>query len=304
MQERVASDEATLASAEATLASLLGATGTGTTDPTAEPTSAGDSSGTSVQGSGDRGTAAANDGPVDLADDQSAIDSATASLIEAEQNLAAATLVSPIAGTVAAVGLHAGLTVGAASATDSVTVISDGSFELTASLTGSQAERVKVGDTAHVVVDGSNADMSGTVSRVGPAQTGSSGTSYPMIISLSGAGTSIRAGAAGEATVVLSVARHVLTVPTSAVHTTSPGHSYVDELRGGRERRQPVATGVVGALRTEVLSGLRSGDVVVLADPTLPVPSSTAGTTTSGLGPTGGGPVSVHAKFIGRPPGA
>jgi HlyD family secretion protein len=94
------------------------------------------------------------------------------------------------------------------------------------------------------------------------------------------------AGSSAELTVDVAKAAAALVVPTSAVHSTSPGHSYVVALRSGRETQTPVTVGVVGDIDTQITSGVTPGETVVLADPTQALPSSS----TNSTGPTFGGP--------------
>ncbi|HUE58495.1 MAG TPA: hypothetical protein VMO88_02840, partial [Acidimicrobiales bacterium] len=151
--------------------------------------------------------------------------------------------------------------------------------------------QVAVGDTASVAVDGSSGTVSGTVTRVGPVTVASSSYTYPMIVSISGTnGGKIAAGSAAQLQVQVASADDTLVVPTSAVHTTAPGRSYVVVLQGGQQVRKTVTTGVAGQLYTQIRSGLSSGTVVVLADPSQAVPSSSTNTaTTFGRGFGGAG---------------
>ena len=73
-----------------------------------------------------------------IAADQAAVDAANAQLAAAQQNLAAATLVSPIAGTVADVTITAGQSASANSTTAHVVVIGPGQNEVTTAVTDSQ----------------------------------------------------------------------------------------------------------------------------------------------------------------------
>jgi hypothetical protein len=75
----------------------------------------------------------------------------------------------------------------------------------------------------------------------------------------------------------------VLTVPSSAVHTLGTA-SFVYELGQGKEVEHTVTLGAVGTTLTQITSGLKSGDKVVLANLAAKIP--TAGTSTS---PFGGG---------------
>ena len=233
-----------------------------------------------------------------LASDQATIDSDQATLVKAQQSLAEAGLTSPMAGTVASVSLQVGQSVSAGSTSDAVQIINSGTYETTASLTSSQVATVKVGDAAQVTVDGTAGSLPGVVSRVGPVLVSGSTYSYPVVVALQGSGSGIAAGSAGQVQIDLARAANTLVVPTSAVHTTSAGRSYVTVLRGDKQVTQPVTVGVVGATYTQIVSGLSRGTTVILANLSTPVPSSSTNSNTGrfgGFGGLGGG-----GGFAGR----
>jgi len=94
---------------------------------------------------------------------------------------------------------------------------------------------------------------------------------------------------------VVATVTDVLTVPSSAVAGTG-GNATVRVLSGGVVTATPVRVGAVGAVRTQVIEGLRAGQVVVLADLSQPLPTSDpadvgrGGLGRSGFeGPPGGG---------------
>jgi hypothetical protein len=208
-----------------------------------------------------------------LADDQEKIDDDQATLFNDQQSLAAAVLTSPVAGTVVAMGIVAGQVVSSGSTTAVITVISANTFEATATLTAANAATVAVGDIATVSVVGVSDPMQGTVTRVGPVDV-SAGNTYPLVIALPTGSHGIYTGSTAQITVQLQVATDALVVPTPAVHTTSVGHPYVLTLHGGATQKVPVKVGVIGTEYTQVTSGVRAGEPVVLAQLTTPVPTS------------------------------
>ena len=326
-QQQVQTDQAALAKAETTLAKLLSSSSNSSSSPGAGTGSAGASgSGSKTGGSGGSattpssgtstkptsgsnpnggGSATGNDGSTasdsaaQLASDQASIDSAKASLIKAQQNLADAQLTTPISGTVAAVSLSAGQSVSAGSATDAITIVNSGSFQATAILTPTQANEVKVGDATQVTVTGTGGTLDGTVARVGPVDTSSSSYTYPLVVALPAGSHGIASGSAAQLTVTLAEAKNVEVVPTSTVHTTGAG-SYVEVIKTGQAARQVVQVGVVGAEYTQITSGLSSRAEVVLADLSQAVPSSSTTTSSSsGLLGGGGGRLQVGGSFPG-----
>ena len=63
--------------------------------------------------------------------------------------------------------------------------------------------------------------------------------------------------------------------------------SYVDILKNGKEVEQSITLGATASDETQVVSGLKSGQEVVLVSLSAKVPSSTGSSTGGGL--TGGG---------------
>jgi multidrug efflux pump subunit AcrA (membrane-fusion protein) len=308
-QEQVSMAQAAVASAEDALAKLLSTSST--SSGTGSGSGSGSGSGRSSTGSSARSSAApgstgrssSRSGPTasgvggssldsaqQLASDQSTIDSDEAALVDAQQSLADAQLTSPLTGTVASVGITAGQTVSTGSTTEAITVIDPGAFEATASLTSTQAAEAKLGDGTVVTVDdGSTSALSGTVVQIGPVESSDSSYTYPLVVALAPGSHGIAAGSTAQIAVVLHHVGDTLAVPTSAIHMTG-SRSYVVVLRRSKEVRQVVTVGVIGALYAQVTSGLKAGTVVVLADLSAAVPSSSNSSASGfGAGRFGGG---------------
>lgn len=298
----VSNAESTLATAESTLAKLLstmaksstgpsrstgqtGSTGSKSTTKTFSSPSTGKTSGhtSSSSYSGTSGsTSVDTDTPEQLASDESAIDADEADVVEAQQSLAAAKLSSPIDGTVEDLAISGGDSVSAASSSESISIVDWDSYEVTASLTTSQVQDVTVGQGVQITVDGVGGTLTGKVAQVGPVEDSDSDYVYPVVLAVtSDPSGSMPAGAAAQATIDLAKAKHVLVVPTSAVHTVSIGDAYVYLDDNGTEVVRRVGVGLVGGVYTQITSGLKSGDLVVLANTSETVPSSSSDTRTS-----------------------
>ncbi len=311
-QRVVSNDQAAVAKDEATLAKALGDSsspsstsspgggGTGSTSPGggvgshalslgntgsgATPSSSSSSPSSSESPSASGGSSAASDTPQQIASDQASIDSANANLIEAQQALADAQLTSPINGTIVSVGLAVGDTVSAGSSTEVIVIIGTQSFQVAGTLTSSQVAELKVGDTAQVAVDGLDSAAKGTVSQVGPVQSGTSGYSYPVVVALPSSVQGLFSGSTANLTIGTGQVVDVIAVPTSAV-ITAGSISYVQMLKNGTLTRKIVKLGMIGGIYSQVNSGLSPGQSVVLANLAEAVPSSN----TASLGGIGGG---------------
>lgn len=245
-------------------------------------------------GTGSTGTSTDTDTPEQIASDQAAIDTAAADLTDAQQSLDEATLTSPISGTVVSVGINVGDTVSANSGTEIITIIGTKSYEVQATLDSSQVPSVKVGQSAAVEVDGIDGTIDGTVSQVGPVQSSDSGYDFPVVVALPSSTTGLFTGSTANVNIATGSVSNVVAVPTSAVQTLVT-HSYVLELSKGKLTEKVIKTGMVGDTYTQVLSGLTSGQSVVLAEYAEPVPSSNTNTDILG----GGGGFAGGGAFFG-----
>jgi len=124
--------------------------------------------------------------------------------------------------------------------------------------------------------------------EVAEEATVSSGVAtFPVTVVLSGASASLRPGMSASVSVVINRVVQVTTVPTSAVHTTGAG-STVTLLVNGKPVTTAVTVGAADASRTQILSGVKVGDEVVIATISSTIPSSTSGTGRSFFGGGGG----------------
>jgi RND family efflux transporter MFP subunit len=304
-QQLVAKDQSTVSADEDTLAKALssdasssspsntsGTTSATTQSGTSTSTSAASAipSATSSTKSGTSGTvgsgSTASDSAEQIASDEAAIDTAKATLVDAQQSLDDAELSSPISGTIASVGVSAGDTVSADSSTDVIVVVGTQSYEVTGTLSSTQVASVKVGYSAQVAIDGKTGTLAGTVAQVGPVQSGTSGYTYPVVVALPATATSLYSGSTANVAISTGQAKDVLAVPSSAVIIQGT-RSYVLTLSSGKLVDNTIKTGIVGDTYTQVLSGLKEGESIVLADYSDAVPSSNT-TTVNGFGGTGG----------------
>jgi multidrug efflux pump subunit AcrA (membrane-fusion protein) len=222
-----------------------------------------------------------------------AVLAAGAEVAAAQQNLAQTTVVSPIAGTIAAINLAVGDSVAAQSSTANVVVVGNGGYEVTTTVTVAERANVKVGDGATVVADGAANELRGQVVAIGVvATTDANGgaTTYPVVVGFTdeSAASALRNGASAAVTIEVARSVQALTVPTSAVHTIGTFHT-VTVLTKNKPSVVRVQIGTVGTERTAITSGLRAGQVVVLADLGQSIPSAGTNTNPFGRGTFGTG---------------
>ena len=230
--------------------------------------------------------------------DQASLASAQANLAVAQQNVSLATLTSPIAGTVAAVGVSAGSSVSAKSTSQVISVIGDSGWIVDTAVTATAIGPLKVGQSATVNVSGVSGELTGKITAIGflNTATDSSTPTYDVTLALTGSGGGLLNGASARLTVEVAKASGVLTVPSSAVHLGTGDTYTVDVLADGKEATRQVKVGAIGSDRTQITSGLSAGDQVVLADLSSTVSSDS---TQTGTGRFGGGGAGVTGGFGG-----
>ncbi len=162
-------------------------------------------------------------------------------------------------------------------------VLSDlSSMHLVVALSESEIGAVKVGQIATVTVEAlAGRKLVAHVSEVSTLSTSSSGVvSYDVTFALDQMEAGLKPGMSATAEVVVKQAAGV-SVPTSAISGGS-----VTVIRGGKDVRQRVVTGLAGNSSTILASGVKAGETVVL-----PAATSTSSATslTSRLSRLGGG---------------
>jgi multidrug efflux pump subunit AcrA (membrane-fusion protein) len=277
-QHTVSQSQTALAQTSTALDALLQARASTSVGNGTSPQSRAQSQSPSASGSGATGRTGASSSPSPTAADliayQKAVDAAALQLAVAEQAVAQATIVSPIAGTVVAVDFAVGDDVIAGSATQTIVIVGAGGYEVTATIGVDDLRAVKVGQAATIVPDGSDHPIKGQVVNIGIAGTSASGTtSYPVVIGIDGDSSGLRNGSIASVAIVTSAATRALAVPTSAITTQGTRHS-VSVLQGSEQKTVRVGVGAMGSTWTQITSGLRAGQTVVLADMHAALPGS------------------------------
>jgi multidrug resistance efflux pump len=260
------------------------------------------SSGTpsTVKTSGSTGSTTTPVSAAQLAADQAALDAANANLVLAQQQLSQATIVSPFAGVVSSVGLTVGQQAAAGSSTEAVDVIDPTGHSVTLSVDVTKIPQVKIGEKATVIPDGSSVPLAANVSYVAAAPTASGSTAYDVQLAFTSNPSTLRDGIQAAVTITTGEAVNALSVPTSAVNHLG-SFSYVLVPKGSTTKSQRITVGSVGAIYTQVTSGLTAGQKVVLANPATPIPTSTI---TGRVARITGGATSSTAGVLGGSTGA
>jgi multidrug efflux pump subunit AcrA (membrane-fusion protein) len=150
---------------------------------------------------------------------------------------------------------------GSSSASSSFAVLSDlSSMQLVAPLSESEVGSVRGGQPATVTVEAlEGTKLAAHVVRVATLPTSTSGVvSYDVTFQLDQLASGLKPGMSATAEVVVKQAEGV-NVPTTAISADT-----VTVVRGGKQVRQRVVTGLAGDSSTIVLSGLKAGEEIVL----------------------------------------
>jgi len=205
-------------------------------------------------------------------------------LTQAQANLAAASMTSPIDGVVAQLSFAVGDSVSAAT---SVIVIGSGPATVTLSVPVSRVPLLHAGEQATIAQN--SLTVPATVTSVSLVPV--SGTSYSITItSTDPQADSLLAGAPATVTITTDTVSNATLVPVSAITMDSSGTTgTVQVVANGEVTTQTVTVAAVGDTAVAVTDGVQPGDQVVLADTTTALPTSLNGVTRALNGGGGGG---------------
>ncbi len=251
--------------------------------------------------------------PATIQQQQAQFASASAQADTAQANLNAATLDAPIDGVITSLNAQAGDSVTPATASSGaeapgttaplpssgsgtgstessgfMTLMSDTAFQTVVSFAESDAAKVAAGQTGNVTFDA----ISGltipihVLAVAGSSTVTSNVVNYYVTLTLDSLDDRLKAGLTTNATVVTARAANVLVVPNAAI-THRGSLATVTVLQGSSQIVTPVTTGIAGTGSTEITSGLKAGDKVVL--PTTASRTSTPAGGGRGFGGGGGG---------------
>ena len=194
-----------------------------------------------------------------------AVQRAEAGLRDAEIALNRRTLLSPVDGVVTTVDLKVGETVAALSPMIEVTDVS--AFRLMASVDETDVPMLTEGMSAYVRLDAlTGLDFPATITRIDVLGTETNNVvSYTTEVTLNTPDPRLRMGMTGEAFLVTDERQNALLVPNSyLLISPEDGSTYVNVRRAnGVLESVEVMVGLRGEQESEILMGLREGDILV-----------------------------------------
>jgi multidrug efflux pump subunit AcrA (membrane-fusion protein) len=196
---------------------------------------------------------------------------AKAALRIADANLGYATITSPMAGVVASVSTQQGETVtsgsAAAQAPTFVTIIDLSRLQVDAYVDETDIGKVRVGLEATFSVDAfPDKEFSGKVTAIYPkALIQQNVVTYDVVIAIDNREGMLRPDMTTNTTITVAKREKVLAIPNQAVRRED-GDRVVFVPDRDRPVRRPVKTGWKDKMYTEVLSGLKEGERVVVGE--------------------------------------
>jgi len=155
---------------------------------------------------------------------------------------------------------------GASGGSSFITLAQVSRFKMEVSLSESDIGSVKVGQPATVTVNAASGEQFaarvtdiGVLSSSSSSGSSSSAVSYPVTLSLDQTAKRLKAGMSATADIVTSEVTG-LAVPSQALS----GSTVTVQAADGTQTTRRVQTGVVGDATTQVVSGLKVGDKVVV----------------------------------------
>jgi len=199
---------------------------------------------------------------------------------QARQNLEDATLVAPFDGTVAAIAISVGDLV--TSAIPAITLLTPNALEVELTLGETDLPSMKVGQQGVIIFDAIQEQAyTLTVTEIGLAPTMQQGVVTYLAIAQLGdfdpnADVRPAPGMSGSAVIATQEKTGVLAVPNRAIKRQGQDQ-IVEVVIDGEPETRIIRTGITDGEKTEILSGLKEGDLVV-------VPGGTAAEETTGQG--------------------
>lgn len=222
------------------------------------------------------------------------VDVAQAAVDDAEADLAGATLTSPVAGLLTAVGLEVGDVVtgsgtsgsgtsgsgtgaptsgGTSSAgtsttsagTAAFTIVGTDAWQVDVTVGETDVALIAVGNQVEITPDGATEPVYGTVAEIGLLSTSTGGVAaYPVVVDVTGSPEGLHDGISADVSIIYERRTDVLTVPSGAVTTVDGQAVVTQEGADGATVTTPVTVGVTSGNVVEITDGLAEGDEVLV----------------------------------------
>ncbi|MFC1915813.1 efflux RND transporter periplasmic adaptor subunit, partial [Chloroflexota bacterium] len=196
------------------------------------------------------------------------VELARESLEQSQKTLDEAIITAPIDGVVASISAEEGDIIPSPSAAPKpvIHLIDPGRMELVVEVDEIDIPGVKLGQEALITLDAlPNLELTGVVTKILPVPTEISGVVlYDVKIELNvPEGSGIKVGMSASADIILTKRSNVLLVPDRAITEDSEGRTIVNVMVNEHIEERPVVIGISDGFDTEIISGLREGELVI-----------------------------------------
>jgi macrolide-specific efflux system membrane fusion protein len=215
----------------------------------------------------------------DVAHADAAVRQAEAALRYAQTQLSYTRILSPIDGVIASVSTQEGETIAAGlTAPTFVTIIDLSRLQVDALVDETDIGRVEVGQSATFTVDSyPDEEFEGTVTAIYPkAIIDQNVVNYDVVVTIANPRGLLRPDMTANVTIAVATREDVLAVPNKAIRRED-GAKVVYVMQDGSPERRAVKTGWKDSDYTEILSGLKEGEAVLLGDVPGRSPAQSAG---------------------------
>lgn len=196
------------------------------------------------------------------------VSQAEAALHNAQTQLSYTRIVSPVSGVIASVSTQEGETIAAGlQAPTFVTIVDLSKLQVDALVDETDIGRVKVGDSAAFTVDSyPDEEFEGRVTAIYPkAIIDQNVVNYDVVVTIANPRGMLRPDMTANVTVNIATKSNVLVVPNKAIKREE-GAKVVYVVENGKPVRRTIRTGWKDSDYTEIVSGVREGDRVLVGD--------------------------------------
>ncbi|WP_322798842.1 efflux RND transporter periplasmic adaptor subunit [Thermoflexus sp.] len=197
------------------------------------------------------------------------LEQARLQLEQARRRLEQATLVAPFDGTIAALNIEIGQVVGPGVPGGAILLADLSDLYLDLTVDEVDVVRLKEGMPVAITLDAlPGRTFRGHIESIDPAATEAGGAAtYRVRVVLDEQDPALRSGMSATVEIEVDRRENVLLVPNAAVRRDrTTGRAFVNRVVGDRVEEVEIRLGAQGETESEVLEGLREGDIVALGD--------------------------------------
>jgi len=196
-------------------------------------------------------------------------DEARINLDLAKEELNKTMIIAPFDGVVTAIDMKAGERISAAAQV--LSMVDPKNIEMNGAIDEIDISKVELGQEAIITLDAlPGKNVKGTVTFMSPTGTVQSGVvSYKTIISMENPDVELRDGMSGTAEIIIERHDDVLLISNRAIRGTWD-KPLVEVIVDGQIEQREISLGSSDGIKSEVLSGLEEGEIVVFPKSQLP----------------------------------